>query len=73
MKQHLSLHAAKDGPPTTLISDASFDLLAQLSQNNTKDWYDIHKADIKTQCYTPFDEMPEHVSNGLIDGPLPLE
>lgn len=59
--------------PMTLISDTSFDLLAQLAQNNTKDWYDVHKADIKTHCLTPFGEMLEHVSNRLIDSPLPLE
>ncbi len=57
----------------TLISDTSFDLLAQLAQNNTKDWYDVHKADIKTHCLTPFGELLEHVSNRLIDGSLPLE
>ena len=57
----------------TLISDTSFDLLARIAQNNTKDWYDVHKADIKTYCLIPFGEMLEHVSNRLIDSPLPLE
>ncbi len=57
----------------TLISDTSFQLLAQLAQNNTKDWYDVHKADIKTHCLIPFGEMLEHVSNRSIDGSLPLE
>ncbi len=57
----------------TLISETSFDLLAQLAQNNTKEWYDAHKADIKTHCLTPFGEMLEHVSNRLLDSALPLE
>lgn len=57
----------------TLISDTSFDLLNQLVGNNNKDWYDVHKADIKTHCLIPFGEMLEHVSNRLIDGSLPLE
>ena len=57
----------------TLISETSFALLTELAANNSKEWYDAHKADIKTHCLTPFGEMLEHVSNRLIDGPLPLE
>ena len=57
----------------TLISKTSFDLLDQLARNNTKDWYDAHKADIKTQCLAPFGEMLEHVSNRLMDSDRPLE
>lgn len=57
----------------TLISNKSFALLSQLAANNSKEWYDAHKADIKTHCLTPFGEMLEHVSNRLIDEPLPLE
>ncbi len=56
-----------------LISNTSFDLLAQLTQNNNKGWYDAHKADIKNHCLIPFGEMLEHVSNRLIDSALPLE
>lgn len=57
----------------TLISKTSFDLLDQLARNNTKDWYDAHKADIKTHCLAPFGEMLEHVSNRLKDSDRPLE
>ncbi|MDC0860517.1 DUF2461 domain-containing protein [Planktomarina temperata] len=57
----------------TLISKTSFDLLDQLARNNTKDWYDAHKADIKTHCLAPFGEMLEHVSNRLMDSDRPLE
>ena len=57
----------------TLISKTSFDVLDQLARNNTKDWYDAHKADIKTPCLAPFGEMLEHVSNRLMDSDRPLE
>ena len=57
----------------TLISKTSFDLLDQLARNNTKDWYDAHKADIKTHCLAPFGEMLEHVSNRRMDSDRPLE
>ncbi len=57
----------------TLISKTSFDLLDQLARNNTKDWYDAHKAYIKTHCLAPFGEMLEHVSNRLMDSDRPLE
>jgi uncharacterized protein (TIGR02453 family) len=57
----------------TLISKTSFDLLDQLARKNTKDWYDAHKADIKTHCLAPFGEMLEHVSNRLMDSDRPLE
>ena len=57
----------------TLISKTSFDLLDQLARNNTKDWYDAHKADIKTHCLAPFREMLEHVSNRPLDSDRPLE
>lgn len=57
----------------TLITKTSFDLLDQLAQNNTKDWYDAHKDDIKAHCLAPFGEMLEHVSNRLINSDLPLE
>ena len=57
----------------TLISKTSFDLLDQLARNNTKDWYDAHKADIKTHCLAPFGEMLEHISNRLMDSDRPLE
>ncbi len=57
----------------TLITKTSFDLLDQLSRNNTKDWYDAHKDDIKTHCLSPFGELLEHVSNRLVDSDRPLE
>ena len=57
----------------TLISDTSFSLLAELAENNRKDWYDANKGDLKTHCLTPFAEMLEHISNRLVDSPYPLE
>lgn len=56
-----------------LISETSFSLLAELAENNAKEWYDVHKGDLKTHCVTPFGEMLEHISNRLVDSSYPLE
>lgn len=57
----------------TLITKTTFDLLGQLAQNNSKEWWDAHKDDIKTHCLVPFGDMLEHVSNRLVDSDRPLE
>jgi uncharacterized protein (TIGR02453 family) len=41
----------------TGFTPRSFEILAQLEQNNTREWYDVNKSDLKEQVRGPFAGM----------------
>lgn len=54
------------------MTDKSFTLLAGLEADNTKEWFDAHREDMRDIVQGPFAEILEAVSERLADGPLPL-
>lgn len=50
----------------TKISNAGFSLLAELTQNNNRDWYNEHKVDFKDKVIEPFAAILETISERLM-------
>lgn len=44
------------------FTDKSFQLLRELTENNTKDWYQAHKSEIEAELLTPFAGVLDAVS-----------
>ncbi len=47
------------------FNQRAFDLLAGLSEENTKAWYDAHRAEMKAELLEPFAAMLESVTTAL--------
>lgn len=47
------------------FTDASLALLAELEQNNNRDWYNAHKARFETELFAPFAAVLEEASERL--------
>jgi len=54
------------------FSAKSFQLLEQLRDNNERDWFHAHKAEIKVHCLDPFAFLLECVTRELSDHSLRL-
>lgn len=54
------------------FSKRSFELLEQLQENNNRDWYQEHKAEIKQCLQQPFEAMLEAVSEKLKNAKRPM-
>lgn len=54
------------------MTDKSFALLAELESDNTKEWFDAHREDMREVVQGPFADFLQAVTNRLADGPLPL-
>jgi len=57
----------------TGMTEKSFELLAGLEADNTKDWFDAHRADMRDIVQGPFADILQAVTERLADGPLPLK
>jgi uncharacterized protein (TIGR02453 family) len=55
-----------------MFAERAFALLAELEQNNTKDWFDAHRDAVRTELQTPFEHMLERASARLEGGAAPL-
>ena len=56
-----------------MISEAGFDLLAELAAENSKAWVDAHRDAMREQVQRPFAEVLVAISDRLADSPLPLK
>ncbi len=57
---------------TYRITKTSFDLLAELKENNTKEWFDQHRNEMKEHLTTPFADLLETASERLHDHLIPM-
>lgn len=54
------------------LGQRAFDLLAGLAEENSKAWYDAHRAEMKAELLEPFAAMLESVTAALEDAAVPL-
>ena len=55
-----------------MITDRTFQLLAELDGNNNKEWFDAHREEVRHFVQNPFEGLLEMVSTKLADAELPL-
>lgn len=60
----------ENGPPR--FTQKSFDLLQELSDNNTRDWFHGHRDEVDTHLREPFAAVLHQVSNRLDGSATPL-
>lgn len=55
------------------FTKASFDFLADLSDNNEKVWFDENKSTYETSLKAPFERLLENLSDRLSDADVPMQ
>lgn len=56
-----------------MFNTRAFDLLAGLETDNSKEWFDAHREDVRTFVQTPFSGVLETVTEKLADSSMPLK
>lgn len=54
------------------LTEKSFDLLIALEADNSKEWFDAHREEVRDHVQGPFADILQAVTERLADGPLPL-
>lgn len=55
-----------------MLNAKAFDLLAGLEADNSKDWFDAHRDEMRDFVQRPFAEVLVAITERLADGPMPL-